>query len=585
MGVQWRVTQDGVSGPWGVSRGDLQLYSEGGAITLEAQDIMHSYKWELLSYPQGGSVTIVDYTSKIASLDLTTHGGYLIRLTVDEGLTTEDIKVLYLGIPLMVSGLPIPALNETTFDNRWLLIDGSKGWERKLTAWIKWIEAHLGGTGFGIVGQVSKTILATSTVTGSIDFNLSEGLVFKVLGMVTGSSEDCDIEFSASPYGTPVNLYQVGRQEDIQFDIVAEVTRSIVASSTVTGYLNINRSEGIVFKVTGSVVGDSSDCDMELAASAFGTPPVLYEIGRREVEDLDVTKSFSHELTSGSIATGFVALNKPEGTCFEVIGTVTGDSDDCNIEFSAEAYGTPTNLYEIGQDDEGLTLWNPSIDGNWEDRNAWGFKGLTAGRLYYRVSNNGANTVTMAVQIKVMGESDTVLDEPLWDPNVDGDWVDRHAWGFDGLTDGKLYYKLYNNDAHTIDMTLQVTASGEIVNPFSTLPKWNPDIDGDWEDTTVWGFEGVTGGKLYYRLTNNGPNQIRMDVQLKALGFVNPIGTFPGVPFMDSPEVRIKLYEQDEVPILAADNNMALWKDTNDGGKIYLIFRRGTGDQVAVELS
>jgi len=39
------------------------------------------------------------------------------------------------------------------------------------------------------------------------------------------------------------------------------------------------------------------------------------------------------------------------------------------------------------------------------------------------------------------------------------------------------------------------------------------------------------------------------------------------------------------MPILSADNNLALWKDTSAGGVLYIIFRRGVGDQIAVELA
>lgn len=49
-------------------------------------------------------------------------------------------------------------------------------------------------------------------------------------------------------------------------------------------------------------------------------------------------------------------------------------------------------------------------------------------------------------------------------------------------------------------------------------------------------------------------------------------------------EMELKLYSQDAEPTLAADNNMALWKDTNDSDRVYLIFRRGTADQVKIEL-
>jgi hypothetical protein len=49
-------------------------------------------------------------------------------------------------------------------------------------------------------------------------------------------------------------------------------------------------------------------------------------------------------------------------------------------------------------------------------------------------------------------------------------------------------------------------------------------------------------------------------------------------------EIAIKLYSQNDEPTLAADNNLAIWIDTDDSNRVYLLYRRGTGDQVAVEL-
>jgi len=52
-------------------------------------------------------------------------------------------------------------------------------------------------------------------------------------------------------------------------------------------------------------------------------------------------------------------------------------------------------------------------------------------------------------------------------------------------------------------------------------------------------------------------------------------------------ELKIEVYEQGTEPTLTADNFMAMWKDTSVSGSpdVYLIFRRGSGDQVKVLLS
>ena len=50
-------------------------------------------------------------------------------------------------------------------------------------------------------------------------------------------------------------------------------------------------------------------------------------------------------------------------------------------------------------------------------------------------------------------------------------------------------------------------------------------------------------------------------------------------------EIKIKVYSQDDEPVLSADHKMAVWIDTDDSNRVYLVFRRGSGDQVAIELA
>lgn len=50
-------------------------------------------------------------------------------------------------------------------------------------------------------------------------------------------------------------------------------------------------------------------------------------------------------------------------------------------------------------------------------------------------------------------------------------------------------------------------------------------------------------------------------------------------------EIAIKLYSQNSEPILTENNNLAIWIDTDDNNRVYLLYRRGIGDQVAVELA
>jgi len=50
-------------------------------------------------------------------------------------------------------------------------------------------------------------------------------------------------------------------------------------------------------------------------------------------------------------------------------------------------------------------------------------------------------------------------------------------------------------------------------------------------------------------------------------------------------DIIIKTYTQDAEPTLDTDNKAAIWIDSDDSNKVYLVFRRGTGDQVKVELT
>jgi hypothetical protein len=50
-------------------------------------------------------------------------------------------------------------------------------------------------------------------------------------------------------------------------------------------------------------------------------------------------------------------------------------------------------------------------------------------------------------------------------------------------------------------------------------------------------------------------------------------------------DIMIKTYTQDAEPTLDTDNKAAIWVDSDDANRVYLVFRRGVGDQVKVELT
>lgn len=49
--------------------------------------------------------------------------------------------------------------------------------------------------------------------------------------------------------------------------------------------------------------------------------------------------------------------------------------------------------------------------------------------------------------------------------------------------------------------------------------------------------------------------------------------------------IMLPTYRQPGEPVLGADDDQCIWVDTDDSNKTWLVFRRGVGDQVKVELS
>lgn len=114
------IDQTGLSaGVPTVSRRDILPTSiAGGPVTFTADNVGITYKWEVTQTP-GSSVALSGATSQICTIAAELEGGYLVRLTANEGLPTEDIAELYFGIGVLVNGVryPLPALNETVQDN------------------------------------------------------------------------------------------------------------------------------------------------------------------------------------------------------------------------------------------------------------------------------------------------------------------------------------------------------------------------------------------------------------------------------------------------------------------------------------
>ena len=180
MTARFRISQGAPITPYDRARDDIQPFSVGGIVTLDAEDLTHfSYTWEIIGGPIDGVAPILLPAAFVCTAQIEERGGYLVRLTVDIGLASEDVSVLYLGLPLDNSGLPLPAEYETNQDNIPGIHDGSQGWWYKLERWFKWADAAI-GTGLGDL-PITRTIYVDGARTDVYVETGSFGYPFKTI--------------------------------------------------------------------------------------------------------------------------------------------------------------------------------------------------------------------------------------------------------------------------------------------------------------------------------------------------------------------------------------------------------------------
>lgn len=181
MSALFRIGQSGVFEAYGRARDDVQPFSVGGIVTLEAQDLTHAtYTWSVFGKPIDGVAPVLIPAGGVCTAQLEERGGYLIQLVVDAGLPTEDVDILYVGLPLANSGLPLPAEYETNQDNVPLPHDGSQGWWYKLERWMKWADALIGSGGLGNLPQ-TQTVYVDGGRTDVYVEDGTFGFPFKAL--------------------------------------------------------------------------------------------------------------------------------------------------------------------------------------------------------------------------------------------------------------------------------------------------------------------------------------------------------------------------------------------------------------------
>lgn len=149
MPATFTINQTGI--PAGLPDRSRQDIIPGGPLvefTADSPPPTHTtYKWEFLAQPSGVAVSFSDPYIYNPTVDFgTNYGGYLIRLTVDEGLVTEDVAVRAVYLKWPISNKALPALTETNQDNSQSPFNGYRGWEEKILDYLWWIEQNISGS-------------------------------------------------------------------------------------------------------------------------------------------------------------------------------------------------------------------------------------------------------------------------------------------------------------------------------------------------------------------------------------------------------------------------------------------------------
>jgi len=160
--ASFQMVQNGATPGVDVARRDIQPNSVLGPVSFEAQTAGLTYKWSVIQPPGTIPVPLVGATSQICTMAVEQPGGYSVKLITNEGQPSENIKILYMGLPFALSGLPAPALNETNIDNS--IGTPELGWWEKMFLWMSWVEANIGGGSAGIptYSQGIEPILANN---------------------------------------------------------------------------------------------------------------------------------------------------------------------------------------------------------------------------------------------------------------------------------------------------------------------------------------------------------------------------------------------------------------------------------------
>jgi hypothetical protein len=152
---------------------------------------------------------------------------------------------------------------------------------------------------------------------------------------------------------------------------------------------------------------------------------------------------------------------------------------------------------------------------------------------------------------------------------------------------------------------LTIYKSGNDMNSFSWSKALMRVWDNDTYDANVtgplarlqWTNDHVNGrAMLDFTIPSDQDNQAffwkvgsdlgsTLTFQADTAGNITTDGNIQALDIVATGELTIKVYDQAAEPTLDVDNKLALWKDSDDSDRTYLVFRRGAGDQIKVELA
>jgi len=153
------------------------------------------------------------------------------------------------------------------------------------------------------------------------------------------------------------------------------------------------------------------------------------------------------------------------------------------------------------------------------------------------------------------------------------------------------YFHAYSAVICFQTVNLNSACAGEVLCASSEDGKASAIIDLNTASTLIT--DAVTLGNI--TVTNDGTgivtnntkaSNINNDSTVSGTTVKDALDTLANDKYTQGTEITLKIYSQDTEPILNDISKMAIWINTSDSNKVYLVFNRSSGgDQVKVELS